>query len=272
MLAAFIGNKHEIEVYASIFKEALSQDKKQQIKIQGVLSSTLENTTSLAISLNVKAYLNLADILRECDVVFVCYRDAMLKSFASVLKSQRVRNKIFCCFSSGLVASDFGRGTANSYYSALFPYVCKKENDVPVFFERVGGRNKDFENIIKTCFKNSMFCDRRTYAVAYMAQRILAVHVKFCMRLSRYLYKEAGIYQPKWFDLTAMSAVREETLHPDENKLRTVNAFNFKEFAGYLRESSHPNMAKYIKFEEDMLLRDDAISGDDVRKLLKKIK
>lgn len=275
MTAAFIGNRHEIEVYAGIFKEIISKD--NSLKILGVLSSTLENTTNLAISLNVKAYLNVNDILKECDVIFVCYKDAMLKSFVSVLKSQRVRNKIFCCFSSGLTASDFGRGTANSYYSVSFPYAFRRSKEVdkgeiPVLFERIGKENKDFENVITSSFQNSVFCERKTSAICYMAQRILSVHIKLCLRLSRYLYKEAGIYHPKWFELTAISSVREETVYPDEYRLRGVNAFNFKEFLSYLKDTDHPDMAEYITHHEGLLLKEDEPTAEDIKKLLKKSK
>ena len=85
MKAVFIGNETQIALYSKLF----AQNGNECFKLCGVISTSPEATTKLAINLNIKAYLNLEDAIRDADVLFICRNGNHLAAFSDLMKYKK---------------------------------------------------------------------------------------------------------------------------------------------------------------------------------------
>lgn len=257
MNAAFVGKYEDIKTYSKIFKTAY-ENMADKIKICGVLSTSLENTTSLAIELNAKAYLSLNDLVKECDIIFVCYTGASLAGFVNKLRSIRVRNKIICHFCPSHSSNDIETSITNTYYAISFPYTAEHDLEAAlrtIVFEG-GGKNRElFEEIIKCAFHNAVFTNHKNRMMCRMATRFLNTYLKMCIRLSKYIFSLAGIYEKAQFDAMAMKSLNEEL--SQECKHTQIEAYAVKYCMECLKEDNHPYLADYIKSNEKFLQKEE---------------
>ncbi len=256
MNAAFVGKYEDIKIYSKIFKTAYA-GMTDKIKICGVLSTTLENTTSLAIELNAKAYLSLNDIIKECDMIFVCYTGTSLDSFVNKLRSIRVRNKILCHFCPSHSSSDIETSITNTCYAVTFPYTAfleAEETHRTVVFEGGGKNREEFEEIIKFGFPNAVFSNHNTRMMCRMAMRVLDTYMKMCIRLSKYIFTRAGIYDKNQFVAMAKKSLCEEL--SKECDPEPIEASAIKCCMEGLKGDTHPYLADYIKTNEKFLQKE----------------
>ncbi len=256
MNAAFVGKYEDIKIYSKIFKSAY-EGQTDKIKICGVLSTALENTTALAIELNAKAYLSLNDLIKECDIIFACYSSASLDSFVSKLRSIRVRNKILCHFCPSHSSSDIETSITNTCYAVTFPYTAFPEAEKTqrtVLFEGGGKNREEFEEIIKFGFPNAVFSNHNTRMMCRMAMRVLDTYMKMCIRLSKYIFTRAGIYDKNQFDAMAKKSLFEEL--SKECEPEPIEASAVKCCMEGLKGDNHPYLADYIKTNEKFLQKE----------------
>lgn len=260
MNAAFVGKYEDIKIYSKIFKTAY-EGMTDKIKICGVLSTTLENTTSLAIELNAKAYLSLNDIIKECDMIFVCYTGTSLDSFVNKLRSIRVRNKILCHFCPSHSSSDIETSITNTCYAVTFPYTAFLDTEKAqrtIVFEGGGKNQTEFMEIIKSAFPNAVFSNHKTRMMCRMAIRFLDTYMKMCVRLSKHLFSCAGIYDKNQFDAIAKKTLCGELSH--ECELTQIEASAVKYCIEGLKGDNHPYLADCIKANEKFLQKEGHIN------------
>ncbi len=256
MNAAFVGKYEDIKMYSKIFKSAY-ESQTDKIKICGVLSNALENTTALAIELNVKAYLSLCDLIKECDIIFVCYTGTSLDSFVNKLRSIRVRNKILCHFCPSHSSSDIETSITNTCYAITFPYTVfpeAEETQRTVIFEGGGKNRREFEDIIKFGLPNAVFSNHNTRMMCRMAMRVLDTYMKMTIRLSKYIFSRAGIYDKNQFDAMAKKSLRDEL--SQECELEPIEASAVKYCMEGLKGDNHPYLLDYIKTNEKFLQKE----------------
>ncbi len=260
MNAAFVGKYEDIKTYSRIFRSAY-EGRTDKIKICGVLSTTLKNTTSLAIELNAKAYLSLNDIIKECDIIFVCYTGDSLDGFVNKLRSIRVRNKMLCHFCPSHSSSDIETSITNTCYAVTFPYTAFVETDKiqrTIVFEGGGKNSEEFEEIIKFGFPNAVFLNHNTRMMCRMAMRVLDTYMKMCIRLSKYIFTRAGIYDKNQFDAMAKKTLCDEL--SQECELGHIEASAVKYCMEELKGYNHPYLTDYIKTNEKFLEKEGHIN------------
>lgn len=249
MNAGFVGKYEDIKTYSKIFRSAY-EGKSDKIKICGVLSTTLESTTSLAIEHNIKAYLSLGDLIKECDIIFICYTSDLLDSFINKLRSMRVRNKILCHFCQSHTSSDMEISITNTYYAITFPYMAEDFNSA-VLFEGGGKNQREFEDIIRLGFPNSVFANHPTRILCRIALRFLDTYMKMSIRLSKYIFARAGIYDKNQFDALAKKCLFEELTK--ECEFEHIKASAVKCCMENLKTYNHPYLIDYIKTNEKFI-------------------
>lgn len=268
MKAVFIGNETQIALYSKLF----AKNGNECFKLCGVISTSPEATTKLAISLNIKAYLNLEDALKDGDVLFICRNGNHLASFSDLMKRLHIRDKIICHFSPHHDSTILNCGSTNSYYSIGVPYLHTAQDKISntvVTFEGGGKHHKEFESSIKSILPKAVFCDKNSKQLASIATRIVTEYTKILVNISMHFFKMSGLYDKENFlrlvtgslteALTSKSVkkVRKRTegeLRRDIRLLSTINYSDTKEFYKTM-ETRIADSGIYSPDEKETVLR-----------------
>jgi len=252
MKAAFVGNVGIIEKYAKIIKSTLNYGNEDAITICGILCSDIKDTTKLAIEFNTKAYLSLDMLIREADIIFICYEDSRLRAFIDILKKLHIRSKILCHFNKSYDSYKISIGVTNSYYAITFPYspsVIKSYNieNMPVIFEGGGKKHNEFKDVIMNAFPRAVFVNKDTKRLTHLAKRILTDYIKVMTGISKRLYQNAGLYDKDLFIKFAISSMESITSNGNSKNIGKVSTSDVSTDMKLLSELDHFDVREFYK-------------------------
>ncbi|MBE7050285.1 MAG: hypothetical protein E7394_05875 [Ruminococcaceae bacterium] len=119
----------------------------------GVYVPNLEICTGFASSSNMAVYMNVNDLIRKSDIIFVFLPDATLKSLQKTFRRYDIKGKIFCHFSPEYDAETLDFGSDNTYVSILVPAIKKNgalDFSYGIITQGYGERYNEFLGAIET--------------------------------------------------------------------------------------------------------------------------
>lgn len=216
--------------------------------IDGIYAKDVSKAASCAATLNVSAYTNIETAIRDADILFISCNDSELSKYSDFLKEHMVRNKILCHFSGKYDSSVLSCGVTNSVYSIRFPYSINMEKlpaNTPVIVEGQGKHQEEFEAALKNSLKRVSFCTKNEKRIFTLAHRALTRYIQVIINLVIHLYKFAGIYSEKDFNMMLTNLIPEVAsgninvtpLDADETKknMKLLSAMNYSDTKDLVR-------------------------------------
>ena len=93
----------------------------------GIFASDYSMAAAFAGDNDMCAYMNIDDLLKNSDLVFVFLSDKALKSVSLNLGKHNPKGKIFCHFSPAYCADILDFNSNNTYVSMILPYITKDD-------------------------------------------------------------------------------------------------------------------------------------------------
>lgn len=271
MKAVFIGNETQIALYSKLF----AQSGNEYFKLCGVISTSPEATTKLAISLNIKAYLSLEDAVKDGDVLFICRNGNHLASFSDLMKKMHVRDKIICHFSPHHDSTIINCGSTNSYYSIGVPYLHmsqEKISNTVVTFEGGGKHREKFENAMKSVLPNAVFCDKNSKQLGSIATRIVTEYTKILVNISMHFFKMSGMYDEESFLRLVTGSVTDTLTSKTMKKARKRTEGELRRDIRLLSTIDYSDTKEFYKTMETRIADSGIYSPDEKETVLRILK
>ncbi len=271
MKAVFIGNETQIAIYSKLF----AQNGNDSFRLSGVISTSPEATTKLAINLNIKAYLNLDDAVKDNDVIFVCRNGNRLAAFSDLMKKMHVRDKIICHFSSHHDSTILNCGSTNTYYSIGIPYLHTAQDKISntvVTFEGGGKHHKEFENAIKSVLPKAVFCDKNAKQLASIATRIVTEYIKILVNISMHFFKISDMYDGESFLRLVTGSVTETLTSKTLRKARKRTEGELRRDIRLLSTIDYSDTKEFYKTMETRIADSGIYSPDEKETVLRILK
>ncbi len=119
----------------------------------GVYVPDLEKCTEFASSRGMAVYMNVGDLIKKSDIIFVFLHDSTFKNLHKTLRRLEIKDKIFCHFNPDYDAEIMDFGPDNTYVSILVPAMHKNglfDLSYGLIMQGYGSRYDEFVHATQT--------------------------------------------------------------------------------------------------------------------------